>query len=481
MKLTIFSRLVMGYLTIFILVMVMSLYAIVRIGQFNDVTQSVLMADNRIIDYKEKLRDAMLSQIRYERKFIITKDEALYTQFLKFRGEFDQYLEKAMSVADSAQTVRSLNITKQHYQQYQNLVDEEVKNLKAGVGYSPKAYQQRKGEATDGVIEELEKLGSYSQQNIYDKIARLNQAGAESRRVIMVMTGVFLILGIVNSLFINRSITQPISIMKKKTREIARGNFEGNLNLSSPPEIEELAAAFNLMCNKLKDLDKMKSDFFSSMSHELRTPLTSIKEGVSLLRDGVGGALMEKQKRLLAILAMETDRLIALVNSLLDLSKMEAGMMTYSFEQGDLVSLIDRAIMEIGPIVESKKMSIEARSSKSLPRIKMDRERILQALRNLIGNAVKFTPEGGRVKVSAQLVNRSVEVSIEDTGPGIPAENLSTIFDKFRQATAAGSYPIRGTGLGLAIVKHIISSHGGKIWVESEPGHGSTFIFVLPA
>jgi two-component system sensor histidine kinase GlrK len=253
------------------------------------------------------------------------------------------------------------------------------------------------------------------------------------------------------------------------------------LNLSSPPEIEELAAAFNLMCNKLKDLDKMKSDFFSSMSHELRTPLTSIKEGVSLLRDGVGGELMEKQKRLLAILAMETDRLIALVNSLLDLSKMEAGMMTYSFEQGDLVSLIDRAIMEIGPIVESKKMSIEARSSKSLPRIKMDRERILQALRNLIGNAVKFTPEGGRVKVSAQLVNRSVEVSIEDTGPGIPAENLSTIFDKFRQATATGSYLIRGTGLGLAIVKHIISSHGGKIWVESKLGHGSTFIFVLPA
>ncbi len=273
---TIFSRLVMGYLAIFLLVMGMSLYAIVRIGQFNNVTRSVLMTNNRIIDYKEKMKDAMLSQVRYERKFIITKDEALRAQFLKFRGEFRQYLEKAMSIADSPGAMEFLNAGREHYQRYESLVDEEMKQLKVPQGYSPKWYQQRKEKAADGVIGELEKLGSYSQKNVYDKIKRLNQAGAESRRVIMALTGVFLILGILNSLFINRSITQPISIMKKKTREIAKGNFEGNLDLSSSPEIEELAAAFNLMCNKLKDLDKMKSDFFSSMSHELRTPLTSI-------------------------------------------------------------------------------------------------------------------------------------------------------------------------------------------------------------
>ena len=481
MRLTIISRLVMGYLAIFVLVMVMSLYAIIRIGQFNQVTRSVLMADNRIIEYKEKLRDAILSQIRYERKFIITKDEALYAQYLKFRGECDRYLQEAISIADSAQTLQSLNIIREYYKRYQNLFDEEMKHLKARDSYSHKWYQERKEKASNGMIGELEKLGAYSQQNIYDKIKSLNKAGAESRRVIMVMTSVFLMLGIIYSFIVNRSITQPITIMKKKTREIAKGNFEGNLSFSSAPEIEELAAAFNLMCNKLKGLDKMKSDFFSSMSHELRTPLTSIKEGISLLRDGIGGALTKKQKRLSIILAMETNRLIDLVNSLLDLSKMEAGMMTYTFEPGNLVSLIERAMMELIPIVESKKIILESRTSESLPRIKMDSERILQALRNLIGNAVKFTPEGGRVKVSTRIVNRSLEVSVEDTGPGIPSENLSTIFDKFRQATPIGANPIKGTGLGLAIVKHIISSHGGKIWAESAPGRGSTFIFLLPA
>ncbi len=478
---TIFSRLVIGYLAIFLLVIGMSLYAIVRIGQFNNVTRSVLVTNNRIIDYKEKMRDAMLSQIRYERKFVITKDEALRAQFLKFRGEFRQYLDKATAIADVPLPMEFLNAARVHYQRYESVVDEEVKQLKTGQGHSPKSYQQRKEKAADGVIEELEKLGSYSQQNVYDKIKRLNQAGADSRRVIMVLTGVFLVLGILNSLFINRSITQPISIMKKKTREIAKGNFEGNLALSSSPEIEELAAAFNLMCNKLKDLDKMKSDFFSSMSHELRTPLTAIKEGVSLLREGIGGALSDKQRHLLNILAMEADRLIGLVKSLLDLSKMEAGMMTYRFESGVLTPLIDRAMMEIGPIVESKKIVVEKRVNEPLPMIRMDSERILQALRNLIGNAVKFTPKGGQVRVSASLVDRNVEVSIADSGPGIPEENLSKIFDKFQQAPAPGSYPVKGTGLGLAIVKHIISSHGGKVWAESKPGQGSTFTFVLPA
>jgi signal transduction histidine kinase len=112
--------------------------------------------------------------------------------------------------------------------------------------------------------------------------------------------------------------------------------------------------------------------------------------------------------------------------------------------------------------------------------IKMDSERILEVLRNLIGNAVKFTPESGRVSVSARLRDQKVEVSVADTGPGIPKENLTMIFDKFQQANLGGSSQTNGTGLGLAMAKHIVNAHGGAIWAESEPGQGSAFIFVLP-
>jgi two-component system sensor histidine kinase GlrK len=227
-------------------------------------------------------------------------------------------------------------------------------------------------------------------------------------------------------------------------------------------------------------VDKMKSDFLSTMSHELRTPLTSIKEGISLLRDGIGGTLGEKQKRLLNILTAETHRLIGLVNSLLDLSKMEAGMMTYHFEAGNLPPLIQRAMMEMVPLVEAKRIRLEAGMNEGLPNVNMDGDRILQALRNLIGNAVKFTPEEGRIRVFARPTNGGVEVSVEDTGPGIPKENMTTIFERFRQVPGKSSNSMKGTGLGLAIVKHIITAHGGKVWAESHPGRGSTFIFVLP-
>jgi two-component system sensor histidine kinase GlrK len=246
----------------------------------------------------------------------------------------------------------------------------------------------------------------------------------------------------------------------------------------------KLAGAFNSMCGQLKMVDKMKSDFFSSMSHELRTPLTSIKEGISLLQDGAGGAISDKQKRLLVILSEESKRLIELVNSVLDLSKMEAGMMTYTFEKTSLVPLIEKTMMEMGPLVEAKKITLEAKIDKELPAIKMDRERILQALRNLIGNAVKFTPEGGNVRISAKHVNGEVRVSVADTGTGISKENLATIFEKFQQAYLKSSDQskgmMKGTGLGLAIVKHIVTAHGGKVWAESELGEGSSFIFILP-
>jgi two-component system sensor histidine kinase GlrK len=194
----------------------------------------------------------------------------------------------------------------------------------------------------------------------------------------------------------------------------------------------------------------------------------------------VGGSVSDKQRRLLTILTQEANRLIGLVNSLLDLSKMEAGMMTYTFETGSLAPLVDRATTEMVPLIESRKIRLERKGFEALSLIRMDKERILQVFRNLIGNAVKFTPDGGRVMISARQASQGVEVSVADTGPGIPPEKLMTIFDKYQPAGAAGSYKMKGTGLGLSIAKHVIFSHGGRIWAESKAGEGSTFIFVLP-
>jgi two-component system sensor histidine kinase GlrK len=480
MRFTLFSRLVLGYLAIFLLMTAVGVYAVYQLRRIQGLTRSVLERDRRLFDLGEKLGDAMLSEVRYEKKFFITKDRALYDQFLLFQKDFERLLDDADPIADGRGKALLQNVRVQH-QRYGKLVEEEIGLLQSRQPYSEKNYREEKEGAVDAIVADVERLKARGQQRSEGRLIELAAAGADSHRVALLIAAASLILVLAISLVITRSVTQPLSALKERTSRIARGEFDGKLELSSPPEIAELARAFNLMCDRLKDIDNMKSDFFSTMSHELRTPLTSIKEGIGLLLEGVGGTVTEKQRRLLTILAEESQRLIHLVNSLLDLSKMEAGMMDYHIEPASLASVIDRAIVELGPLAEAKKIKIEARLRDPIPLVKMDPDRILQALRNLVGNAVKFTPDGGNVTLSAAQKNGSVEVAVRDTGPGISAEDLPMIFDKYRQGNSKSAYMLRGTGLGLAIVKHIITSHGGEVWVESESGHGSSFIFVLPS
>jgi signal transduction histidine kinase len=158
-------------------------------------------------------------------------------------------------------------------------------------------------------------------------------------------------------------------------------------------------------------------------------------------------------------------------------------MMNYSFEKSSLAPLINKAVVEITPLVEAKGIRLETEIAQELPPINVDRERILQVLRNLLGNAVKFTPNAGQVKVAAWAVDGKVEVSVRDTGPGVADDSLKTIFDKFQQGirNESETFSANGTGLGLAIAKHIITSHGGNIWAENHPEQGSIFTFLLPA
>lgn len=481
MRLTIFSRLVIGYFVIFILAMSVSVYAIAQLRQLEEVTHSILTIDNRLIDLEQKLTDILLSLMEYERKFIIIKDENLYDHFLLARGDFNKYFKELTSIVDTAQVKRLIMRIEQYHQRYQSLFSEEVKYLRSAQNYPSNWYKQEKENAVNEIMDVLKKLRAHSQQNTYNKVKELGKAEVNASNVAMVMGIVSLIIGVVISIFITISITKPLSAMEKKTREIARGDFGTDLNLSSPPEIRELARAFNFMCIKLKEIDKMKSDFFSLMSHELRTPLTSIKEGTNLLIENLKGEVAEKQKRLLTIIVEESNRLINLINSLLDISKMEAGMMKYNFTQADIAPLITKVTREIEPFAETKNIKLETEISKELPHVKMDIERILQVLRNLIGNAVKFSRNHGYVRVFVRQIDQEVKVSIEDTGASISKENLTKIFDKFQQATLISSGKIKGTGLGLYIAKHIIQVHGGKVWVESTSEQGSIFTFVLPA
>jgi two-component system sensor histidine kinase GlrK len=478
-RLSLFSRLTIGYLAIFLIVALASGYAIVQLSHFREMTESILKIDNRLLDHEKVLVDLLLAQSRAEQKFSITKDEAWHLEFVRIKIDFEGRLESAFALNDHAATP-VLKRIQRDFRRYDELVDAEARLVRSNKPYLQAQYKQEKDNLIDAMLASFEKLRLNQQQQTYTKVTDLAGAAAQAREVSLTITVACLLAIVLMSLFITKGITRPIGLLKNKTREIANGNFEGRVEVTSPPEISELAAAIDLMCEKLQELDRMKADFFASMSHELRTPLTSIKEGTGLLLDGVGGETSEKQRKLLGILAEESNRLISVVNSLLDLSKMEAGMMSYDFEISNVDSLIKRAVAEITPLVEAKHIKLESAIDTRLPPVRIDSERILQVLRNLLGNAVKFTPKGGQVSIIATPANGKLEVSVKDSGPGIPIDSLAAIFEKFNQGSRHGAHNRQGTGLGLAIAKNIISSHGGKIWAESQLGKGSTFVFVLP-
>ena len=234
----------------------------------------------------------------------------------------------------------------------------------------------------------------------------------------------------------------------------------------------------------LIEVDRMKSEFVATVSHELRTPMTSIKGYVDILLMGVAGVMSDQQKKFLAVVQENTERLTILVNDLLDLSRIEAGQVNLIMGSLDFAELIDDVMLEINrlTVAENKTMEFNIQLSRDLPRINGDPERIRQILINLLGNAFHYTIENGQVTLSAQRVGEEVQIDISDNGVGIPPKEQERIFDRFYRGDNHMVIATAGTGLGLSIVSKLINMHHGRIWVQSSgiEGEGSTFSFTLP-
>lgn len=234
--------------------------------------------------------------------------------------------------------------------------------------------------------------------------------------------------------------------------------------------------------SKEVEVDRLKSDFVSTVSHELRTPLTAIKGYADLLLMGAAGPIGERQRKFLGIIRSNADRLTLLVHDLLDLSRIESGRIGLSLMPLNLEPIIRRVLTLVNgrKAQEGKIIRIGVEVAPGLPPVLADETRVTQILMNLVDNAYNYTPAGGQVLIRAQPLEGAVEVSVSDTGIGISREDLPHIFERFYRGNDPLVQRIPGTGLGLAIVKHLVELHGGHIWVDSEPGQGSTFRFLLP-
>ena len=478
---TIFYRLMFSYIALLVMATGVSTYSILQLAQMREVTHSIILLDTNLLDLHKNMVDALLSASRYEKNITVMWNPGLYKGFISSKNDFEKYLDEAAHLAEPGEMQEVLARLGNKHRAYQALFAKEVASIiQAGTPHPENQNRDEKGQVFNQALAELGQLKILIHQSTFNKVKELDAAEVKAQTMAVAITAVAFLLGLLLSISITRSIIVPLSRMKKKTVEIAAGVLDPDLDLPSPPEIGSLARALNKMCAKLKEVDRMKTEFFSLMSHELRTPLASIREGTNLFLEGVGGEVTEKQRKLLTIISEESDRLIDLVNSLLDLSKLEAGMVPFNFTEEELGPLIDRSLHELMPLAESRNIRLEKEIGEVTP-VRMDTEKIRQVLRNLIGNSLKFTAPGGLVRVVARQTDEGVHVSVIDTGSGIPPDQVQGIFEKFRQISPANSSRLQGTGLGLAIVKHIVQAHRGRVWVESKLGQGSSFTFVLPA
>ncbi len=267
--------------------------------------------------------------------------------------------------------------------------------------------------------------------------------------------------------------------------------FTGHKNLiASKLHIEAVSDSYRELADKnrqleesyakLKELDRLKSNFLATMSHELRTPLTSVIGYSEMMLEGLGGPLTAEQREYLGIIMEKGENLLQLITSILDISKIEAGRVRLVLTEIDAAQVMRDAVATVLPLARKKGLKVGCEAG-TLPRFQGDRDKVRQCLVNLCSNAVKFTPPGGAVSVSGEaLPGRRVALRVTDSGIGIPEEHLGRVFDVFYQVDGSSTREYGGAGLGLAIVRSYVEAHGGEVTVTSRTGKGSTFSLVLP-
>jgi signal transduction histidine kinase len=298
----------------------------------------------------------------------------------------------------------------------------------------------------------------------------------QSRLVALLAIATSLAVSLAIAAFTSHRIARPLRELQAAAQDVERRKFSEPIPVRGPDEVAGLTSAFNRMATRLRELDTLKQHLFSAITHDMRTPLTVIAWSAERLGPGSPGVSAERQASLIENIRMNTNRLLSLVNQLLDLGKLKTGKLQLDLYPSDVATLVREAVDEIRPWAEDRNLRLEITVPDSIPKLLLDTKRIHQVLVNLLANAVKFNKPGGLISLSAQALDPDVVLKIADTGVGIPAHLQSTVFERYEQAHGDRG----GTGLGLAIVKGFVLAHGGHVEVESQEGQGCCFTITLP-
>ena len=422
-------------------------------------------------------REAVPPLVRLEARLVVLRDPRYVALWEGQAARVAQDLERLGDYATSAREVGSLAAARAAFAGYRSAVGRAQALLGRDDAARALVVSEREARGfAERVESSLEALREATHARALAAQAEAARLEARTWTGVLVAFGAAVGLALLGTAVVAQRMTRSLTELSAATAAVAAGAWQAPIAVRSRDEIGRLAESFNAMAGELRRLEATKQEFFATVSHELRSPLTSIRGAVDLLRDRVPGDLTPAQARLVDITGQSTDRLLRLVNRILEVARLSAGAATLERTALDLDKLAARAVDELRPQAEDAGVALAYERAGDDFALAGDEERLFQVVVNLGTNAIRFTPRGGRVAVGLAAGPSGLELAVADTGAGIPADALPRIFDAWRQAHAGHG----GTGLGLALVRGVVEAHGGRVAVASEEGKGSRFTVHLP-
>ena len=471
------SKMFLSSALVIVVLTSVSVLSLGAVGRLVSVNRETATRTIPAMSLTASVRDAMPRLVGLEARALVLGDERYVTAWndlaATIAGDLDHLAELPLSQPE----IRHGLAASGAFLEYRRVVSEELALLRHGdrAGALRLTDTMAKLHAEE-VRESLDRLMAETRARV--AAAQAEGARLETRTwsIVLVALGGAVGLALLATAFITRRMTRSLRLLSSATGEVAAGAFREPIVVESRDEIGALALSFNRMASQLRQTEEAKQEFFAIVSHELRSPLTSIRGAVDLLQQRAADSLSGNQQRLTDIIAQSSERLLRLANQILEMSRLRAGFADLERKPLDLAALIDRVVEELHPQAAETGIALECERYGSHFAYLGDEERLYQLVVNLAANAIRFTPRGGRVTVRVIDAATEFELQVEDTGVGIPAEALPSIFDPYRQAHRDRG----GTGLGLAIVKGVASAHGGRVTAESREGKGSRFTVLLP-
>ncbi|RLC25196.1 MAG: sensor histidine kinase [Deltaproteobacteria bacterium] len=455
------------YLTIILLYM--------DVQKIEHISEGIISKNTRISLISKKMIENLIRMEENDKKYHLLKKDDYFNYFVlaqkEFEGNFVEILELEHSGMEIPIEWRQLY---KSYQDFSTTFENLRKNESSGSLWIHEAV-------TNEWIQIISELRAKNEHDIELATMALNSRSQKSARNVLVGLMLSSFVGLFVILFLAYSMIRPLRELLRGIRSVSQDRISKTVNVRSKDEFGELAGAFNDMTLRLREEERMRSDFISMLSHEIRTPLTSIRESVNMIVEEIMGTINNRQRKFLKIASIEIGRICNLLNHLMQVSRLESQIIKIVARPLDISSFITGCIHQLKPLADTKKISVEAQIAPDISGMMGDPEHLQRVLINLLNNAIKFSDPESKVvlRVVSNKKRTKLNFSVSDNGPGIPEEEQSLIFNKYYRARGVRDH-MDGVGLGLNISKNIVEFHKGTIWVKSTVGHGSTFGFTLP-